>query len=78
MTIQDFAVGLSFALLGFFVWTVAIVSRRQGKFNACLVRCRKRQMDAFEALKAGDGAKVDILMAAAQEELERAEHYIIL
>lgn len=77
MIVTDFAIGLAFVVMGIFVLLTAALFRRQMKFDACLVRSRQRQLEAFDALKRGDIPKMDVLLAAAHEELERAGHYII-
>jgi len=72
----DIAYGVSLLCAGLSLLGVALLMRNQKGFNKCMKRCRDRQVAFMEALKNGDVQKADLFLAAAQEELDRAEMYL--
>lgn len=50
-------------------------NRRKRLFCRHMLACRQLQLDSVEAMKIGDLQHFDLLMAAAQGELEQAMRY---
>lgn len=53
-------------------WNIA---KRNKFFRKHMVASRQYQLDSMQAFQDGDRARAELLLAAAQEELDRAEHY---
>jgi hypothetical protein len=53
------------------IWTL----RRQKAMYRHLIASRRYQLASLEAIKGGDWQRYELLLAAAQEELDRAEYY---
>lgn len=51
------------------------ILQRNALFRKHMVASRQYQLDSMQAFQDGDRARAELLLAAAQEELDRAEHY---
>lgn len=52
-----------------------LMRRRQKKFHSHLLASRQLQLQSQEAFQEGNKATADLLLAAAQEEIDRAKYY---
>lgn len=72
--------GLFFSVLAILVSLVSAgftfrMNRRKKLFRKHMLACRQLQLDSVKALKDGDFKQSDLLLMAAQGELEQAGRY---